>query len=47
MLRIKLLLDEIEAIDCALNEEQKVMTILGALDEQYNSVFLNSNRKND
>lgn len=37
MLKIKFLFDKLEVVDCALTEEQKVMTILGGLDEQYYS----------
>lgn len=39
MLKIKLLIDELEAAGCELNEEQKLVTVLRVLDKNYNNVF--------
>lgn len=46
MLKIKLLIDEFHSTGYGLSEDEKVMSILGGLDESYNSVFTTLIEKN-
>lgn len=39
MLKSKMLSDELEPAGCGISEEQKLMTVLGGLDESYDNVF--------
>lgn len=39
MLKVKLLTDDLEAIDYGISEEEKLISVLGGLDENYDSVF--------
>lgn len=39
MLKVKILIDELYAPDCGLNEEQPLTIVLSGLDELYDNVF--------